>query len=130
MRRVSRSSISSAHVAKLLAALGVDEIVQPGQHGCRAQAFKRVRPQDVAILPHRGGSVDTGTDDVADGDHGSPRGDVDDVIPVVADVDSIAAGKIANGEEQVSDHGQLRRQERLLEGGCDAPLALEPADVF
>ncbi len=82
-----------------------------------------------AQLPHDGGGVDAVAHDVPDDQAGAAAGQLDDVVPVAADV-VVAGGQVAAGQFQAGDLGQGAVAEAALERqGGPALVGVHPGVV-
>ena len=129
------SRVSTAQNAVVQSGTGQPrgETVQPGERGAGTGLLEQQRPAGAAQLAHHGGGGQAVADTVADDQRDAPVVEVDDVVPVAADLQR-AAGRVvahreAAGQRRRAEHRVLQRQRgfALLVELVDALQALTEA---
>ena len=84
-----------------------------------------VGAQRVAELAHRGGGLRTVSGHVADDHRRGVRAEVDDVVPVAADLGALGPRQVSHGVPRAGQRRQGGRQQRTLQVLGDGQLCQE-----
>ena len=102
----------------------LDELVEPGDNGVRVVVLEGERAERVPELAHHRRRLDTLADHVADDEGDAAVVEMDDVVPVAADVDTDRAGQVAGGEGDAADRREPLGQDAPLHGLGDRAFGL------
>ena len=133
-RRMARDDVADASLVRIDDEVGerregrldrpLDELVEPGDNGVRVVVLEGERAERVPELPHHRRRLDTLADHVADDEGDAAMLEVDDVVPVAADVHTDRAGQVAGGEGDAADRREPLRQDAPLHGLGDRAFGL------
>ncbi len=107
----------------------VEEAIQRGEHFGRALAGYRIGAYGATDLSHQCGRGGTFAHDVTHAEHDVVVVELEDVVPVAADVGPGSTGAVLGVEVQTADGGKEIGEHGALEDLGDDVLALEPGRV-
>ena len=102
----------------------LDELVEPRDDGVWIVVLEGERAEGVAKLAHHRGGLHAFADDVADDEPDRSVLELDDVVPVSADVDAHGAREVPGRQRYPADRRQALRENAALHRLRDSALGL------
>ncbi len=99
-----------------------EQVVEQAHHLRERVPLQQVRAQGDPDLGHHRGGDHAAADDVADHEREAAVGELEDVVPVAADLDPRAGGEVLGAEAQPRHAGQRVGQHRALHDLGHGPL--------